>query len=79
VTGTAFALVDGSPVEAIVFAQAANALVLPFIAVFLLVVMNRRDLLGEHRSTIGGNLAGGAVVLIVSGLGIVNLITAFTG
>jgi manganese transport protein len=79
VTGTAFALVGGSPVEAIVFAQAANGLVLPFIAVFLLVVMNRRDLLGEHRNTIGGNLAGGAVVLIVSGLGIFNLITAFTG
>jgi hypothetical protein len=31
--------------------------------------MNRRDLLGEHGETVGGNLAGGTVVVIVSGLG----------
>jgi manganese transport protein len=78
VIGTVFAVFGGSPVEAIVFAQAANGLVLPFIAVFLLVVMNREDLLGEHRNGLGGNLAGGVVVLIVSGLGIFNLYSALT-
>jgi manganese transport protein len=78
VVGTLFAVFGGSPVEAIVFAQAANGLILPIIAVFLLVVMNRADLLGEHRNGWVGNLAGGAIVLIVSGLGVFNLITAFT-
>jgi manganese transport protein len=78
VIGTLFAVFGGSPVEAIVFAQAANGLVLPFIAIFLLVVMNREDLLGEHRNGVAGNLAGGLVVLIVSGLGIFNLYSALT-
>jgi manganese transport protein len=79
VIGTIFAVFGGSPVEAIVFAQAANGLVLPFIAVFLLRVMNRRDLLGEHTNGVGGNIVAGVVVLVVSGLGIFNLVTAFTG
>jgi manganese transport protein len=77
VVGTLFAVAGGSPVELIVFAQAANGLVLPIIAVFLLVVMNRRDLLGEHRNGPVGNLVGAVVVLIVSGLGLFNLADAF--
>lgn len=77
VIGMLFAVFGGSPVEAIVFAQAANGLLLPLIAIFLIVVMNRRDLLGEHRNGVGGNVAGGIVVLIVVGLGIFNLYSAF--
>ena len=78
VVGTVFAVFGGSPVEAIVFAQAANGLILPFIAIFLLRVMNRRDLLGDHVNGLVGNVIAGVVVLAVSGLGVFNLITAFT-
>jgi manganese transport protein len=59
-----------------VFARAANGLILP-IAVFLLVVMNRRDLLGEHVSSSGANIIGGIVVLVAVGLGINSLLSAF--
>jgi manganese transport protein len=77
VVGTVFAATGGSPVEAIVFAQAANGLILPVIAVFLLLVMNRRDLLGDHVNGPVGNVAGGVVVLVATGLGLFNLASAF--
>ncbi len=77
VVGTTFAILGSSPTEAIVFAQAANGLILPIIAVFLLVVMNRRDLLGDYVNTRAGNVAGGIVVLIAIGLGLRSLATAF--
>jgi manganese transport protein len=77
VVGTVFAATGGSPVEAIVFAQAANGLILPIIAVFLLLVMNRRDLLGDHVNGPVGNVAGGVVVLVATGLGLFNLASAF--
>lgn len=74
--GTLFAVAGGSPVQAIVFAQAANGLVLPVIAVFLLMVMNRRDLLGDHVNGPAGNLAGVLVVLVATGLGLFNIASA---
>ncbi len=77
VVGTSFAILGSSPTQAIVFAQAANGLILPVIAVFLLVVMNRRDLLGDHVNSKAGNVAGGIVVLIAIGLGLRSLASAF--
>lgn len=72
--GTILAFVFGkSPQATIVTAQAANGLLLPLVAVFLLLVMNRRDFLGEHRNGWLLNIAGGVVVLITCVLGIKSL------
>jgi Mn2+/Fe2+ NRAMP family transporter len=62
------------PIAAIVFAQAANGLLLPVIAVFLLVAVNRPSLLGRHRNGWRSNLAGAAVVLVATGLGVVQIL-----
>ena len=70
VIGTILAALGQSPVAIIVLAQAANGILLPVIAIFLLVVMNRSDLLGEYRNGPATNVLGIAVVLIASGLGI---------
>ncbi len=75
--GVTFAIIGSSPTELIVFAQAANGLILPIVAVFLLVVMNRSDLLGKHVNTLGANIVGGIVVLVAIGLGARSLLTAF--
>ena len=64
-----------SPQSTIVVAQAANGLLLPLVALFLLLVMNRRDLLGDHRNSWLLNLAGGAVVVVTCVLGIKSLAT----
>ncbi|HAN98042.1 MAG TPA: manganese transporter [Planctomycetaceae bacterium] len=64
--GTIAAILAGkSPSETIVIAQAANALLLPLIAIFLLVVMNHTPIVGSHRNRIASNVAGAAVVGIV--------------
>lgn len=77
VVGVVFAFVGSSPTQVIVFAQAANGLILPVVAVFLLVVMNRSDLLGDHVYSTRANIVGGIVVLVAVGLGVNSLLAAF--
>ncbi|MGI9457576.1 MAG: Nramp family divalent metal transporter [Aeoliella sp.] len=70
-TGTILALCFGSsPQVTIVVAQAANGLLLPMIAMFLLFVMNQASLLGEHRNGPAANSLGIAVVIVTVGLGL---------
>lgn len=76
VIGTVFAALGTEPVQAILFAQAANGVLLPVIAVFLLFVMNRRRLLGEYRNGVAGNVLGGFVVLVATGLGVYSILSA---
>ncbi len=76
IVGTIFAVVGTSPVAAIVFAQAANGVLLPVVAVFLLIVMNRSDLLREYRNGTVANILGAVVVLIVAGFGIFQILRA---
>ncbi|HEX3158422.1 MAG TPA: Nramp family divalent metal transporter [Gemmatimonadaceae bacterium] len=68
-TGTAFALAGVRPLPAIVFAQAANGLLLPAIAVFLLVVLNDRQLLGRSVNGPLANVLGATVTLLAAFLG----------
>lgn len=75
--GTILAFLGEDPVAAIVFAQAANGILLPLIAVFLLVVTNRRDILGEHANGVTANVLGTAVVLVAAGLGVYQILSAF--
>lgn len=67
--GSATAALAQRPIAAILFAQAANGVLLPLVAIFLLLVMNRRDLLGERRNGAFANLLGAVVVLAAMGLG----------
>ncbi len=75
VAGATLALIGHRPVAAIVFAQAANGLLLPVVAVFLLVVVNRRDLLRGHANGWLTNVLGAAVVVAAAGLGVYKLVT----
>ena len=68
--GLAIGLMNIRPVELILIAQYANGLLLPIVAVFLLIVMNRKSMLGGHANGPLANLAGGVVVLVALGLGV---------
>lgn len=70
IVGTVLALFGRRPVTAIVFAQAANGVLLPIVAVFLLIVVNRRSLLHKHTNGTVANVLGILVVLVVAGLGV---------
>ncbi len=72
-TGTLFAALGSKPITAILFAQAANGFLLPVVAIFLLVVMNRRQLLGRHVNGPLANLMGALVVATAIGLGGIKL------
>ncbi|MEP4147446.1 MAG: Nramp family divalent metal transporter [Halioglobus sp.] len=76
-SGTFFAVIGTSPLAAILFAQAANGLLLPVCAVFLLLVMNRSQQLGDYRNGVISNLLGTCVVLVTLGLGGLKLLKVF--
>ena len=69
-TGVVFALIGFKPVEAILFAQAANGILLPLIAIFLLLVMNNRRIMGDRSNKSVSNILGLLVVIVALGLGL---------
>ena len=77
ISGLIFASLGIKPLLAILFAQAANGLLLPIIAIFLIWVMNQSKLLGEFKNGLMSNLIGGLVVLFVSLLGLYKLWSLF--
>ncbi len=70
VVGASLAAVGKKPIAAIVFAQAANGVLLPLVAVFLLVAVNRKDRMGAYANRLTTNLLGGLVVLVTLVLGV---------
>lgn len=61
--GIGFGLAEVRPVPAIILAQALNGVVLPFAALFLLLVVNDRALLGDG---VNGPVANLATVIVVA-------------
>jgi Mn2+/Fe2+ NRAMP family transporter len=77
-TGAPVAATGVQPVAAILTAQAANGLLLPIIAGFLLVVMNDRHTLGAMANGVRSNFAGALVVGVTLVLGARALLTVWT-
>ncbi|MGH1397104.1 MAG: Nramp family divalent metal transporter [Trichormus sp.] len=76
VIGTVFAITGKRPVESIIFAQAANGLLLPVVATFLVIVINQDNLLDDFRNGAIANILGFSVVLIATFLGIFQIFKA---
>ena len=70
VVGVVLSALAVRPVPAIIFAQAANGLLLPVVAVFLLYLANDRKLLGARVNGWVSNLVGVGVVLVAMALGL---------
>jgi Mn2+/Fe2+ NRAMP family transporter len=75
--GVLLALVGLRPVPAILFAQAANGILLPAVALFLLAAVNDRRWMGARANGWLANLVGLVVVLVAAGLGVRALISVF--
>jgi Mn2+/Fe2+ NRAMP family transporter len=69
-TGILFGALGVRPVPAITLAQAANGILLPLVAVFLLWAANDRRRLGIHANGWLANAVGGLVVAVAAGLGV---------
>ena len=63
--GVLFAYFGTKPLQAILFAQATNALLLPFLALFLFYVVNNSRLMGSHKNTITINLIALIIIMAV--------------
>ena len=61
-------LIGNSPQALIIFAQTANGLLLPIVAWFLMVSMNRAPILGSRRNGLSENAVAGLVVVSVTAL-----------
>jgi len=70
VIGIVFSAIGLKPLSAIIFAQAANGILLPIVAIFLLYVMNNKKRLGDYVNSGITNVFGGIVVLVAIGLGL---------
>jgi manganese transport protein len=76
--GAGFAAAGIRPVPAILFAQVANGLLLPTIAIFLLLAVNDRNRMAGHTNGPVRNALGIAVVLLTLGLGTWAIFRALT-
>jgi Mn2+/Fe2+ NRAMP family transporter len=72
--GIVFSAIGFSPIKAIVFAQIANGILLPVIAIYLLIIMNSKKVLGDHTNKLIQNIIGAIVVCIMIGLGLKSIL-----
>jgi len=77
--GVFFSLLALRPVPAIIFAQAANGVLLPVVAALLLFLANDRSLLGAWSNGRASNLLGALAVVIAAMLGVRSLALALGG
>jgi Mn2+/Fe2+ NRAMP family transporter len=66
-----------NPIEIIKFAQVANGILLPVIALFLYWVVNKTSVLGKYKNTLLTNIIAGIIILITIGLGFKSILRVF--
>jgi len=66
---------DITPIEIIKFAQVANGILLPLIAIFLLWIVNKATVLGKYKNTIWHNIMSILIIGLVLVLGIKSIFT----
>lgn len=77
VIGVIFSMLSFNPVSIIQFAQVANGVLLPLIAIFLMYIVNRKELLGEYVNTKTQNILGVVVILVALLVGFRSLNSVF--
>lgn len=77
IIGTIVSTVGKSPIEIIQFAQVANGLLLPIIALFLFWMVNKAGVMGKYVNTVWQNAIGGLIILMAIGLTVKTLFNVF--
>jgi Mn2+/Fe2+ NRAMP family transporter len=67
---TVLALPDSQLISMVIFSQVLNGILLPVVIVLMLVLINRKDLMGEHVNSRLFNIIAWATSLIVIGLNV---------
>jgi manganese transport protein len=66
-----------NPLAVIISAQVANGLILPIASLFLLLILNNRKRMGDLANNSFQNLLGGLIILVVTILGVWNILKLF--
>jgi NRAMP (natural resistance-associated macrophage protein)-like metal ion transporter len=77
VGGGVILLPNFSYIKIIILSQVLNGMVLPFVLIFMLLLINKTDLMGEYKNTKFFNFVAWATVVIVIGLSTALLVTSF--
>ncbi len=76
--GIVFYSLGIKPFQLISIAQTANGLLLPFVAIFLLVLVNNKTLLKDKTNTVSNNILGIVIIAIVLFLGMKSIYGVLT-
>lgn len=74
--GLIFSSLGFKPTAVILFAQIANGLLLPIVAIFLVWIMNDKQIMGKHSNSLPVNIAAILVILITLMLGTKGILAA---
>ena len=74
VVGVLFMSMGIKPIEVIKFAQIANGILLPAIAIFLLWVVNRTNVMGKYKNTLLQNVFGFGIITLAIVLGVKSIL-----
>jgi len=77
ILGVFFMSLGIQPIEIIKFAQVANGILLPVIALFLLWAVNRPSVMGKHKNTPVQNIFGSVIVVLALILGAKSILRVF--
>ncbi len=77
VIGVFAASLGYKPIQAILFAQITNGILLPVIAIFLLLIMNNKKVLGKYTNSTYSNIGGVIVILVTLILGLKSILGVF--
>jgi Mn2+/Fe2+ NRAMP family transporter len=72
--GVFFLSFDIKPIEVIQFAQVANGLLLPIMAILLLWIVNQKTVMGQHKNTVVQNILGLTIVGFAIFLGVKSIL-----
>ena len=75
ILGVIFSSLGIRPVQIIQFAQIANGLVLPVVAIFLFWIVNKRSVLGKHKNNLLQNILGFLVITLAVILGVKSILS----
>ena len=78
VLGILFSSLHFKPIEIITFAQVANGLLLPIVAIFLLWVVNKTSVLGQYKNSITHNVFSVIIILLTIMLGVKGILSALS-
>ncbi|NNE76301.1 MAG: Nramp family divalent metal transporter, partial [Pricia sp.] len=77
ILGVIFMSLGIRPIAIIQFAQVANGILLPVIAIFLLWAVNRTSVMGKYKNSTGQNIAGLLIVIFSLLLGTKSILRVF--